>query len=446
MQAITLTLAVIISWAVLLLPPAHAFSIYVITLLFYPVYLVVRLGPLDISLARIVVTVLLLRCLLNVSLREKFKWCRLDSWVTFGAIASLCIALIAWKLPVAKSFENEAGHLIDTYFAYLAARLCLTDYKAIVASVKWIAIAMIPLALLGVIESYTGWAPYYRLVTYCPWLQVSEPSLNIRSGFYRAVGPFSHPILFGAAFVMFLPMVCWLRHQGGRWRTGSYVIAGILAIGALSSMSSGPVMMLIFTSCFLLLERFKHYVKPIIIFVIISLVLVEVISNRTIHHVLASYADPIGGSGWHRAKLIDLAMENFGEWWLAGYGLQDSEWGVALGMTWTDITNHYLVAGVKYGLLGVIALCGVLVVGVSTLIRLHKSTTLPLLRSWYWAMGSIIVVLIISFNAFCLFGQANTLFYCILGIVGSSGNLTSKMNHLQNFNKSFELLPMVNTT
>lgn len=426
MQAVTLTLAAIISCAVLLLRPARAFSVYIITLFFYPVYLVVLLGPLDISLARIVVTVLLLRCLLNIRLRAKFKWCRLDSWVTFGAIASLCIALIAWKLPMAKSFENESGHLMDTYFAYLAARLCLTDYKAVVTSVKWIAIAMIPLAMLGVIESYTGWGPYYKLVTYCPWQQVTEPTLNVRSGFYRAVGPFSHPILFGAAFVMFLPMVCWLRHQGGRWRTGSYVIAGILAIGALSSMSSGPVMMLIFTSCFLLLERFKHYIKPIIILVIISLVLVEMASNRTIYHVLASYADPIGGSGWHRAKLMDIAIERFGEWWLLGYGQQDPEWGAAFGMTWTDITNHYLIAGVKYGMLGVITLCGTLAVSISMLIRLHKSATLPLLRSWYWATGSIIVTLIISFNAFTLFGQTTTLFYCILGFVGSTSNMALK--------------------
>ncbi len=432
MQAITLTLAAIVSCAVLLLRPARAFSVFVITLLFYPVYLVVRLGTLDISLARIIVAVLLLRCLLNARLRAKFKWCRLDSWVTFGAITNFCIALAVWKMPMAKSFENSSGHLMDTYFAYLAARFCLTDYKAIVTSVKWIAVALVPLAMLGVVESYTGWGPYYQLVIYCPWQQqVSEPTLNIRSGFYRAIGPFSHPILFGAAFAMFLPMAYWLRHQGRNWRVGSYILIGILAIGTLSSMSSGPVMMLVFVSCFLLLEHCKNYVKPILIFSAISCLLVEVLSNRTFYHVLVSYANPIGGTGWHRAKLIDIAIERFGEWWLMGYGMQDSGWGAALGMTWTDITNHYLVAGVKYGMLGVIALCGVLAVSISMLIRLHNSTKYPLLRSWYWAMGSIIVAFIISFIGFCLFGQANTLFYCILGFVGSSANISLNSGRAQ---------------
>lgn len=437
MQALTLTLAAIISCSVLLLRPARAYSVYIIALLFYPVYLVVRLGPLDISLVRIVVAVLLLRCMLNAGLRDKFIWCRLDSWVTFGATVSFCIALAAWKIPMAKSFENSSGHLMDTYFAYIVTRLCITNYKAAVTSVKWIAIALVPLAILGVVESFTGWGPYYKLITYCPWQQVSEPTLNIRSGFYRAIGPFSHPILFGAAFAMFLPMVYWLRHQGRNWRAGSYIIAGILAIGAFSSMSSGPVMMLIFTFCFLFLERHKNSVKPILILVAISGVLVEVLSNRTIWHVIASYADPIGGSGWHRAKLVDVAIERFGEWWLAGYGMQDPGWGEALGMSWTDITNHYLVVGVKYGMLGVIALCGILVVSVSMLVRLHKSTKDPLLRSWCWATGSVIVAFIIAFNAFCLFGQANSLFYCILGFVGASANISSSsrhvsLNHLSN--------------
>jgi hypothetical protein len=423
MQALTLTFAGLVSLAVLMLPPAHAFSIYVITLLFYPVYLVVQLGPLDISAARIVVAVLLLRGLLNARLRAKFKWCRLDRWVTFAAIANLCVALVAWKVPMAKSFEKEAGYMMDTYFAYLAARLCLTDYKATLTSIKWLAIALIPLALLGVIESYTGWAPYYKLFAYCPWVQVTEPVLSERTGFYRAIGPFSHPIMFGTAFAMFLPLVYWLRHQSGYWRTGSRLVAGFLAIGTLSSMSSGPVMMLVFASCFLLLERFKQLVKPLIIFAVISCVLLEVISNRTFYHVLASYADPLGGSGWHRARLIDLAIEHFNEWWLLGYGLQDPKWGEFLGMSWTDITNHYVMAGIAYGVLGVIGLCSILAVSIGTLVKLHKSATSPPLASLYWALGVIVVSLVISFNSFTLFGQAETLFYCILGFVGSSVNM-----------------------
>jgi len=424
MQALTLTIAAIASLLIAFLPPAQAFAVYVITLLFYPIYLVLQVGSLDISAARIAVTVLLLRCMLSPQLRQRFKWCPLDSWVTFGAIVSMVIPLISWRVPFTKTFENTAGHLMDTFLAYLVTRYCLTDHKAIVTAVKLIGIALAPLALLGVIESYTGWQSYNTLKVYCPWLQVAEPQLAERTGFYRAVGPFNHPILFGAAFAMFLPLVYWLRHEGGYWRRLNYLLVGLIAIGVLSSMSSGPWMMLIMTVALLVLEHFKQWVKPLLIFLVSSCIVVSTISNRPFYHVLASYADPIGGSGWHRAALIDLAIEHFGEWWLAGYGGSDPGWGSSLGMTRTDITNHYIVAGVKYGLLGLIALLGSLVMAILMLVRLHNSTKDSALRSWYWAMGIAIVILAISLNACCLFGQAGTLFYCILGFVGSSFNMS----------------------
>jgi hypothetical protein len=82
-------------------------------------------------------------------------------------------------------------------------------------------------------------------------------------------------------------------------------------------------------------------------------------------------------------------------------------------MTWTGITNLYVMVGVEHGLLGVIAICGLLAVAMQTLIRLHKSTIDSVLRSWYWALGSIIVMLSVAFNAITFAGQAGLLLYGI---------------------------------
>jgi hypothetical protein len=334
----------------------------------------------------------------------------------------MVIPLISWPFAFMQTFENTGGHLTDTFLAYVVARYCLTDRKAIATAAKLIGLALAPLALLGAIESYTGWAPYHHLLVYRPWLPVIEPQLSVRTGYYRAMGPFNHPILFGAAFTMFLPLVYWLRHESGDWRGLSYLLVVPIAVGTLSSMSSGPWMMLVMTIAFLVLEHCKHWVKPLLIFAAFSCIAVGIISNRPFYHVLASYANHAGGSGWHRAKLIDLAIKHFDEWWLIGYGGLDPGWGPSLGMDRTDITNHYLIAAVQYGLLGVIALCGILAVGISTLVRLHNSTECPSLKSLYWALGIGLVTLAIGFNGFHLFGQADTLFYCVMGFVGSSAN------------------------
>jgi O-antigen ligase len=136
----------------------------------------------------------------------------------------------------------------------------------------------------------------------------------------------------------------------------------------------------------------------------------------------------LGGSGWYRAKLIDLAIEHFGEWWFAGYGGQDPGWGPALGSRSTDITNNYIIIAVQDGILGVIAFCGVLTVSLMDICKSYAKTGNYKMKSWYWAFGSIIVMLIISFNSCAFFTQTGTLFYCILGMVGSSSGFAPKCN------------------
>lgn len=427
MQGLTLTIAFAGSLLVLFLRPAKALAIYVAVVLMYPGYLVVQVGPLDISAARIVISVFLLRCLFNPKLMQSFKWCRLDSWVTFGAIILVSIPLISSDMSAIRVLENRSGRLMDTFLVYLIARFCITDRKTMITAIKWVGVALVPLACLGVIESYTGWQPFTPFFQYCPWLRPDQIGLtHPRLGFYRAIGPFGHSISFGAVFVTILPLVYCLRYETGYWRSLSYVLVGFAAIGALSSMSSGPWMILIIIIGCLALEHFKDLVKPLIVFMVLSCLLVDIISNRNFYDVIASYANPIEGGGGHRAKLIHLAIEHFDKWWLVGYGGRDPGWGESLGMTWTDITNHYVMAGVEHGLLGLISVCGTLVVAIQTLMYLYKSTSDPVLQSWYWALGSIIIVLAIAFNAIAFTGQDGALFYCILGIIGSSAKFVTE--------------------
>jgi hypothetical protein len=155
------------------------------------------------------------------------------------------------------------------------------------------------------------------------------------------------------------------------------------------------------------------------LFTIFSCILIGIISNRPFYHVIASAANPLGGAGWHRAKLIDLAIENFDEWWRFGYGDKDPGWGPSLGMTWTDITNEYILRGVRYGILGVIALSVVLVQAFRGLAAAHKKVKLPIAKSLCWTFGSLLFAVVVTWMSVSFFGQLITLFYCCLGMIGS---------------------------
>jgi hypothetical protein len=422
MQNLTLAVGIIGATLVVFLSPVLAFATYISVLLLYPTYLTVNIGSINITASRILVAALMLKCVLDKDLKRSFRWSALDTWVTLSMGVYVGIMLVTY--PISEALQNRAGYLMDTWFAYLVARFCITNQHQLRTAIKWIAIVLTVLAILGLVESFSGWQPYLPLTRYCPWrpeLRLAEP----RSGLNRAIGPFGHPIMFGMAFALFLPLVYSLRCER-RWRGAAFFLSIMIILGALSSMSSGPIMMVIAAILCLVMENFKRWVKPLLYLSVIMCVMVGIVSNRPFYHVMLSYLNPIGGSWWHRAKLIDLAIEHFGEWWLIGYGGKDPGWGDYLGSNHTDVTNEFILAGVQYGILGVIALCSVLVVVFSNLIRMHNSATEHQVKSLAWALGSSIFATIVVFMSVSFFGQILTLFYCILGIVGSVGCFPSR--------------------
>ena len=418
MQGVTLTISLFCSVLALVLRPHHALVVYIAGLLWYPSYLAVSIGTVDIVIGRFVIGVLFLRCMFDNKIRYQFKWSRLDTWVTVNMIVSIGVMLITQ--PSMAIIENRGGFLMDTWFAYIVARFIITDRAKLVSVVKLVSIILVPLAILGLIESITGWQPFVPLRQFHTWLPgaVERPG-NMRWGFTRAVGPFTHPILFGGGFVLFMPLIYYLRHEKSNWHNLAYIFSALMILGALSSMSSGPWIMVILVLSCLIMERYKQWVKPMLITLVFSCIFIEILSNRTFYHVFASYASRLGGSGWHRAALIDVSISHFGEWWLAGYRGEDPGWGHYFGMGHTDVTNEYILSGVMYGISGVIALCVMLFVAFRGLLSAYKKVGHPVMKSLYWYLGSILFAVSAAWMSVSFFGQLRPLFYCVLGIIGS---------------------------
>ncbi len=422
MQGVTLTFALIACLLVITLRPQHALAAFVTALLWYPSFLAVSVGTVDILVGRFVVVVLLMRCIFDDELRSKFTWGRLDTFVTIFVAVTTVTYFISFDKPVMLAVESRGAYLMDTWCAYMAARFIITSKARLTSLIKCISIVLVPLAALGAVECITGWRPFAVLWSYSPWFgdQVGRGFLTEgRWGLNRAVGPFSHAILFGGGFAMFLPLIYYLRNEKKEWHSLAYVLSGVALLGALSCLSSGPwVTVLVVVFC-LAMEGHKPWVKRMFLFALFSCILIGIISNRPFYHVIASAANPLGGSSWHRAKLIDLAIEHYDEWWRVGYGDQDPGWGPSLGMTWTDVTNEYILSGVRYGILGVLALLAVLAQAFRGLAAAHRKVTQPVSKSLCWAFGSMLFAVAVTWMSVSFFGQLLTLFYCCLGIIGS---------------------------
>lgn len=417
MDNLTLLFAIIFCGLVLVLKPANALGVYFASLIWYPNYLMVSIGTIDISLGRFVVGFLLLRCLIDPQISShRPKWCGLDSLILLSMAAYTLPYFITH--PFGQAFENRAGFLMDSLFAYAVVRFVITDYTKLTKIIKIVSILLVPLAVLGVLEAFTGFRPFSILFVRSEFFS-HLAQYEARLGLNRAFGPFSHSILFGCTFGLFLPLIYYLRNERGPWHYYAIILSLIAAVGALSSMSSGPWVLVGILIICLVMERAKQWIKVILLFLVVSLVLVEIVSNRPLYHVIASYANPLGGSGWHRAKLIDLAIARADEWWLVGYGSKDPGWGEALGMTMTDITNEFILAAVRYGIWGLTALCAVLIGAFRYIFRIYHKTTCQPIKSLSWAFGSMLVALVICWMSVSFFGQLIPLFYCMLGMIGS---------------------------
>ncbi len=419
MQGVTLTVAIIFSTLALSLPPAYALAAYITALMWYPPFLAISLGTIDILVGRFVVTVLLIRCFCTGDIRRNFVWSKFDTYVLLSMIVYVGMALLNYSPPKMDVIENRGGFVMDTFFAYLAVRFIVTDYRRLKTVIKCISVVLLPLAMFGVMECVTRWQPFAPLWRFSPWFRGAAFVSEGRFGFARAVGPFSHAILFGCGFAMFLPLIYSLRLEKDKWHILAYVLSISALTGALSSMSSGPWVMVSVVIFCLMMEKYRRHVKLMIVTGIIMCMLMGIVSNRPIYHVIASWANPLGGAGFHRAKLIDLAIENFNQWWFTGYGDKDPGWGPELGMVHTDITNEFILMGVRYGIWGIIALCAVLVMAFRSLIATYNKLTHPHMKSLCWAFGSLLFSVIVTWLSVSFFGQLSTLFYCTLGMISS---------------------------
>jgi hypothetical protein len=131
---------------------------------------------------------------------------------------------------------------------------------------------------------------------------------------------------------------------------------------------------------------------------------------------LISRIDLAGGStGWQRSQLISAAVRNIGEWWAIGT-TDTGHWGWAM----FDVTNQYLLEGVRGGVLTMTLFIAMLAIAFGCGGRAWRlvSKDRPT-RLLAWALGVSLFVHCTSFIAVNYFDQIYTVFYLTLAALGS---------------------------
>jgi hypothetical protein len=432
MEAITLGIAATAVLLILLVPPRWGLIAYLISQLCYPDYLRIIVFGCTVSTGRLIATALLIRCLLDEQLRRGFRWIKLDTLIIIADIIYV-LTLSCASGNKSDALKYQSGVILDTTFAYFSARLIITNTDRLISLVKSAAIVLIIMAALGIFETVTTTGPYVGLLQHRFHAGLSPGDYKLanqevmvghgheeRLGFFRAQGPHSHPIIFGASFALLLPLV-WKLFYHTRWKCFRIPVCGAIVVGGASSVSSTPFTGLFAGLAGLAFERWERWGKQFFVLFILSCVFLEFYTGRAhFYYVFLGRLSILGGTGYFRGQLIDAAMKHLPEYWLAGYGLKDPGWGPEIsGVDYTDVCIHYVHLAVMYGVFGLLAYLAIVFNLLFSLCRKYRRSVEAIDRNICWALIVSIAVTLTLDLGVTPFGALPALYSIIFGIGGS---------------------------
>lgn len=333
-------------------------------------------------------------------------------WVVVTFCCWAVVSSLFHKDPSA-ALKFSSGLVYNTAGIYFLVRsLCRSSEEAQHLCIM-VAVLLVPVAAEMLLEKATG----HNL--FSAFGGVPE-SPEVRDGAIRAQGPFRHAILAGTVGAVMLPWVVgvWKRHR-------AIVCMGVAACLAMifSSASSGPIMSAVFGIVALCMWKWRHMMCLFRRLAIPAYIVLDLIMKAPAYYLIARIDLTGGSTGWHRARLIESAIEHFGEWWFTGTDYT-RHW-MATGVGWsedhTDITNHYLHMGVLGGLplmLLFILLLGVGFSYVGKTLQASRDSFLPE-RFAIWALGASLFAHAATCISVSYFDQSFVFLYLVLGAIGS---------------------------
>ncbi len=334
------------------------------------------------------------------------KWNVLDRVVLLWALANAAAYILLWG--EAGTVINRLGFLYSTLGAYFLLRLTVHDKTDVVRVIKLLAVVTILIAPLMLREHLTG----NNLFSLMGAHELSE----MREGRVRAQGPFAHSIIAGTVGATLIPLFVGLWQSDRRNRAIAALGIAAACVMVFSSSSSTPILSIAAAIAALVMWRERKKLSAIRWGAIILLVILQLCMKVPVWFLMAKASGLLGGSGWHRAMLIDNFIRHFGDWWLVGTQ-SNADWGWDM---W-DVDNTYVGAGlsgglVTFGLYLAIFVYAYKIIGAAR----RKAEPSPQDAQLMWAIGSTLFATTVAFFGIVYFDQSFLLWYGLLAMIAAA--------------------------
>lgn len=352
----------------------------------------ITLAGLDFTPLRVVIISAWIRVLLRGE-QQAFRWMAQD-YLVIGAAIVPTIAYAILRGGGMDVIANRAGQLLDTAAVYFLFRMLVRDARDVRNWFATLAVLAIPVACVIAVEWSTG-RNLFAFLGGVPDITL------VREGRLRCQGAFPHPILAGIFWASVLPVfaACAWIEPANRLRWVIALAAGLAIV--VFSASSTPVSAVMIGAIALVMYPCRAWLPALRWVLLGVVVLLHVLMEKGVLHVFARL-DIVGGStGWHRYYLSQSAIDNLGDWWLLGT-LSTGRWGNNLG----DVTNQYILEGVRGGLAATLLLVASIVIAFRSCGRFIRRARYNKPASIFaYSVGAAVLVHAVTFWGVSYFGQ-----------------------------------------
>jgi hypothetical protein len=325
---------------------------------------------------------------------------------------------VAWALVSAVMYSllwfdigaviNRLGFLSVALGVYFMLRYLIRGREDVVFTIRALVLALIPLAIAMVYEHITG----ENLVAL--FLGAGHQFAEIRNERIRAQGPFAHSIIAGTVGGVLLPLFVglWAEGKGNRLRAATGIVSSGLMV--LASSSSTPLMTAVSAVVGFCFWPLRKRMRPLRWGFLMSLGVLQLVMKAPVWFLINRVSGFIGGTGWHRAELVDQFIWRFPEWALIGTR-NNATWGLDM---W-DAINAFVRAGVEGGLLTFILFVSVVVIGYKFIGRARAVAEQrdPSQEFFVWSVGVSLFCNTVAFFGIIYFDQSVITWYALLVMI-----------------------------
>lgn len=366
--------------------------------IFIPVEFFVMAGTVRIETYRVVLALTLIYAFFNF--RTVLKRADLTDVLLLGLII-VSFASFWHNHSLQKAIESTGLYSLETLGAFYLAKLFITTperFYRINQAFIWILVA---LAIPAVYEAFS----HHRILH--EWAERLTGHLSIdyrlytndyiRGSIMRTTSVFAHPILYGTLAALFFPfaVLLFLRQQKSR----QFIAILGLTVSMLTTLSSAPLLSLIFQGFTVLLVKFWDTARRFWVALFFSglagAMLIQALSNRGFFGILISYLTFNPNTGYFRMLQWEYSMDDILDHPILG--IAHNDWTRPYWKSWMgdSIDSFWLLVTLQHGIFAFLLLfsaCLYAVFSVLNRVNRQYEDTKWMVTSWILSFMSLILI------------------------------------------------------